>query len=494
MLDEREKQEQEEEEETAMAAVAAPQEKKIGRTMFEIMGKTIATRWRDLSGEGHKKYAQLAEDDTVRYKDEMIVYNDKQANRLRVAMKDETAVSAAPTRSKEEQDDNEITPTIETPPNIVINGAGSDAAGATASAYYSFLSSTGNLGMGSTFAPQQLSSHMSLGAYGNIRSPQHQQQEHHQQQQQLLQAQLTVAQLHAGSGADFGGRGTSGLQQHQQQPQPPPPQRHQQQQHQRLLQAQLAAAQVYAGSDADFGGRGTSGLQQHQQQPQPPPPQRHQQQQHQRLLQAQLAAAQVYAGSGADFGGRGTSGLQQHQQQLQPPPPQRHQQQQHQRLLQAQLAAAQVYAGSGADFGGRGTSSLQQQLLAQEIASQQSSRTLHDHLVDTHMAQLQGGQLRQASMFGQSMQSSFSGAGPQTGLYSNNTLLNAIYGNIYGNTAGQSNPPNLLALQQHVMYGNTARQSSAPSVLALQQQQHVLQQLYDFQQQQQQQSQSDIDS
>ena len=444
MLDEREKQEQEEEEETAMAAVAAPQEKKIGRTMFEIMGKTIATRWRDLSGEGHKKYAQLAEDDTVRYKDEMIVYNDKQANRLRVAMKDETAVSAAPTRSKEEQDDNEITPTIETPPNIVINGAGSDAAGATASAYYSFLSSTGNLGMGSTFAPQQLSSHMSLGAYGNIRSPQHQQQEHHQQQQQLLQAQLTVAQLHAGSGADFGGRGTSGLQQHQQQPQPPPPQRHQQQQHQRLLQAQLAAAQVYAGS-------------------------------------------------GADFGGRGTSGLQQHQQQLQPPPPQRHQQQQHQRLLQAQLAAAQVYAGSGADFGGRGTSSLQQQLLAQEIASQQSSRTLHDHLVDTHMAQLQGGQLRQASMFGQSMQSSFSGAGPQTGLYSNNTLLNAIYGNIYGNTAGQSNPPNLLALQQHVMYGNTARQSSAPSVLALQQQQHVLQQLYDFQQQQQQ-SQSDIDS
>ena len=396
MLDEREKQEQEEEEETAMAAVAAPQEKKIGRTMFEIMGKTIATRWRDLSGEGHKKYAQLAEDDTVRYKDEMIVYNDKQANRLRVAMKDETAVSAAPTRSKEEQDDNEITPTIETPPNIVINGAGSDAAGATASAYYSFLSSTGNLGMGSTFAPQQLSSHMSLGAYGNIRSPQHQQQEHHQQQQQLLQAQLTVAQLHAGSGADFGGRGTSGLQQHQQQ--------------------------------------------------------------------------------------------------LQPPPPQRHQQQQHQRLLQAQLAAAQVYAGSGADFGGRGTSSLQQQLLAQEIASQQSSRTLHDHLVDTHMAQLQGGQLRQASMFGQSMQSSFSGAGPQTGLYSNNTLLNAIYGNIYGNTAGQSNPPNLLALQQHVMYGNTARQSSAPSVLALQQQQHVLQQLYDFQQQQQQQSQSDIDS
>jgi hypothetical protein len=444
MLDEREKQEQEEEEETAMAAVAAPQEKKIGRTMFEIMGKTIATRWRDLSGEGHKKYAQLAEDDTVRYKDEMIVYNDKQANRLRVAMKDETAVSAAPTRSKEEQDDNEITPTIETPPNIVINGAGSDAAGATASAYYSFLSSTGNLGMGSTFAPQQLSSHMSLGAYGNIRSPQHQQQEHHQQQQQLLQAQLTVAQLHAGSGADFGGRGTSGLQQHQQQPQPPPPQRHQQQQHQRLLQAQLAAAQVYAGS-------------------------------------------------GADFGGRGTSGLQQHQQQLQPPPSQRHQQQQHQRLLQAQLAAAQVYAGSGADFGGRGTSSLQQQLLAQEIASQQSSRTLHDHLVDTHMAQLQGGQLRQASMFGQSMQSSFSGAGPQTGLYSNNTLLNAIYGNIYGNTAGQSNPPNLLALQQHVMYGNTARQSSAPSVLALQQQQHVLQQLYDFQQQQQQ-SQSDIDS
>jgi hypothetical protein len=445
MLDEREKQEQEEEEETAMAAVAAPQEKKIGRTMFEIMGKTIATRWRDLSGEGHKKYAQLAEDDTVRYKDEMIVYNDKHANRLRVAMKDETAVSAAPTRSKEEQDDNEITPTIETPPNIVINGAGSDAAGATASAYYSFLSSTGNLGMGSTFAPQQLSSHMSLGAYGNIRSPQHQQQEHHQQQQQLLQAQLTVAQLHAGSGADFGGRGTSGLQQHQQQPQPPPPQRHQQQQHQRLLQAQLAAAQVYAGS-------------------------------------------------GADFGGRGTSGLQQHQQQLQPPPPQRHQQQQHQRLLQAQLAAAQVYAGSGADFGGRGTSSLQQQLLAQEIASQQSSRTLHDHLVDTHMAQLQGGQLRQASMFGQSMQSSFSGAGPQTGLYSNNTLLNAIYGNIYGNTAGQSNPPNLLALQQHVMYVNTAWQSSVPSVLALQQQQHVLQQLYDFQQQQQQQSQSDIDS
>jgi hypothetical protein len=84
ILDERDAEEEEAE------AAGQPPSSHTGRSLFESMGKEIASRWKALSDEGHEKYTKLAEEDAVRYRQEMVGYSSTQAASIRSAIVNES--------------------------------------------------------------------------------------------------------------------------------------------------------------------------------------------------------------------------------------------------------------------------------------------------------------------------------------------------------------------------------------------------------------------
>jgi hypothetical protein len=84
ILDERDA----EEEEAEATGVRASSH--TGRSLFESMGKEIASRWKALSDQGHEKYTQLAEEDAGRYRREMVGYSSTQAASIRSAIVSES--------------------------------------------------------------------------------------------------------------------------------------------------------------------------------------------------------------------------------------------------------------------------------------------------------------------------------------------------------------------------------------------------------------------
>lgn len=84
ILDERDAEEEEAE------ATGQPASSHTGRSLFESMGKEIASRWKALSNEGHEKYTKLAEEDAGRYRREMVGYSSTQAASIRSAIVNES--------------------------------------------------------------------------------------------------------------------------------------------------------------------------------------------------------------------------------------------------------------------------------------------------------------------------------------------------------------------------------------------------------------------
>jgi hypothetical protein len=84
ILDERDR------EEEAAEASGINASSATGRSLFESMGKDIASRWKTLSEQGHEKYTKLAEEDTERYKTEMADYSNTQKAILRLAIDKES--------------------------------------------------------------------------------------------------------------------------------------------------------------------------------------------------------------------------------------------------------------------------------------------------------------------------------------------------------------------------------------------------------------------
>jgi hypothetical protein len=84
ILDERDAEEEEAE------ATGQPPSSHSGRSLFESMGKEIASRWKALSDEGHEKYTKLAEEDAGRYRQEMVGYSSTQAASIRSAIVNES--------------------------------------------------------------------------------------------------------------------------------------------------------------------------------------------------------------------------------------------------------------------------------------------------------------------------------------------------------------------------------------------------------------------
>jgi hypothetical protein len=84
ILDERDR------EEEAAEASGINASSATGRSLFESMGKDIASRWKTLSEQGHEKYTKLAEEDTDRYKTEMADYSNTQKAILRLAIEKES--------------------------------------------------------------------------------------------------------------------------------------------------------------------------------------------------------------------------------------------------------------------------------------------------------------------------------------------------------------------------------------------------------------------
>jgi hypothetical protein len=77
-------------EEEAAEATGQPASSHTGRSLFESMGKEIASRWRALSDEGHEKYTKLAEEDAGRYRQEMVGYSSTQAASIRSTIVNES--------------------------------------------------------------------------------------------------------------------------------------------------------------------------------------------------------------------------------------------------------------------------------------------------------------------------------------------------------------------------------------------------------------------
>jgi hypothetical protein len=77
-------------EEEAAEATGLPPSSHTGRSLFESMGKEIASRWKALSDQGHEKYTKLAEEDAGRYRREMVGYSSTQAASIRSAIVSES--------------------------------------------------------------------------------------------------------------------------------------------------------------------------------------------------------------------------------------------------------------------------------------------------------------------------------------------------------------------------------------------------------------------
>ncbi|GKY97454.1 hypothetical protein MPSEU_000703800 [Mayamaea pseudoterrestris] len=62
--------------------------KEGGKVSFEVIGKIIGQRWKNIDPDRLQKFSELAAEDTDRYKKEMLLYNGRQEEKMRVeAMK-----------------------------------------------------------------------------------------------------------------------------------------------------------------------------------------------------------------------------------------------------------------------------------------------------------------------------------------------------------------------------------------------------------------------
>jgi hypothetical protein len=86
ILDERDR----EEEAAEASGIDINASSATGKSLFESMGKDIASRWKALSEQGHEKYTKLAEEDIERYKTEMADYSNSQKAILRLGIDKES--------------------------------------------------------------------------------------------------------------------------------------------------------------------------------------------------------------------------------------------------------------------------------------------------------------------------------------------------------------------------------------------------------------------
>jgi hypothetical protein len=110
ILDERDAEEEEAE------ATGQPASSHTGRSLFESMGKEIASRWKALSDQGHEKYTKLAEEDAGRYRREMVGYSSTQAASIRSAIVNESLQE-----KEKEQPPEPEEPRLTEPPKLKVD-------------------------------------------------------------------------------------------------------------------------------------------------------------------------------------------------------------------------------------------------------------------------------------------------------------------------------------------------------------------------------------
>jgi hypothetical protein len=111
-------------EEEAAEATGLPPSSHTGRSLFESMGKEIASRWKALSDQGHEKYTKLAEEDAGRYRREMVGYSSTQAASIRSAIVSESLQEKEkkqPPKLKESPLIGNSGPGLTEPPNLKVD-------------------------------------------------------------------------------------------------------------------------------------------------------------------------------------------------------------------------------------------------------------------------------------------------------------------------------------------------------------------------------------